>query len=67
MLSSKIKLKQMLNSVGNITIYKSLIVTVFLQFSLEVIENRSKYGVHEPNERTCLKLVGVVGVLEPQL
>ena len=50
MLSSKIKLKQMLNNVGNITIYKSLIVTVFLQFSLEVIGNRLKYGVHEPKK-----------------
>ena len=40
MLSSKIKLEQMLNNVGNITIYKSSIVTVFLQFLIEVIGNR---------------------------
>ena len=38
MLSSKIKLKQMLNNVGNITIYKLLIVTVSSQFSKEVLE-----------------------------
>ena len=41
MLSSKIRLKQTLNNVGNTTIYKSLIVTVSLQFLIEAIVNRS--------------------------
>ena len=41
MLSSKIKLKQTLNNVGNITIYKPLIVTVSLQFSIKATVNRS--------------------------
>ena len=41
MLRSKIKLKQTLNNVGNITVYKSLIVAVSLQFSIEAIGNRS--------------------------
>ena len=41
MLSSKIKLKQMVNNVGNISIDKPSIVTVSLQFSIEVIGNCS--------------------------
>ena len=41
MISSKIKLKQTLSNVGNITIYKSLIVTLFLQFSVEAFGNHS--------------------------